>query len=114
MPIGKVHIRFRCGYSRHIAGVSAGVSAGWRRLGSAGKRVLQRLVIEARPNCWVMISSAATQRGPMGTADYIAAKAGLLGMMRTMARELSRHEIRVNCVLPGNVNTDLKIGRAHV
>ena len=33
--------------------------------------------------------------------------AGVLGMARTMARELARHDIRVNSILPGNVNTDL-------
>jgi SDR family mycofactocin-dependent oxidoreductase len=55
----------------------------------------------------ILIASAAAVRGPMGIADYISAKSGLLGMMRTMARELARHDIRVNSILPGNVSTDL-------
>jgi len=55
----------------------------------------------------ILIASAAAMRGPTGIADYIAAKSGLLGLMRTMARELARHDIRVNSILPGNVNTDL-------
>jgi (+)-trans-carveol dehydrogenase len=55
----------------------------------------------------ILIASAAAMRGPTGIADYISAKSGLLGLMRTMARELARHDIRVNSILPGNVNTDL-------
>ena len=75
----------------------------WRTV----KAAVPSMLAAGKGGSIILIASAAAIRGPMGIADYIAAKAGLLGMMRTMARELARHEIRVNCVLPGNVSTDL-------
>ena len=46
--------------------------------------------------------------GGEGTfASYNASKAGLLGLNRTMAFELARHNIRVNCVSPGYTHTDM-------
>ena len=75
----------------------------WRTV----KAAMPSMLGAAKGGSVILIASAAAKRGPTGTADYIAAKAGLLGMMRTMARELSKHEIRVNCVLPGNVSTKL-------
>jgi (+)-trans-carveol dehydrogenase len=75
----------------------------WRTVKSA----IPSMLSAGKGGSVILIASAAAQRGPMGIADYISAKSGLLGMMRTMARELARHEIRVNSILPGNVNTDL-------
>lgn len=75
----------------------------WRTVKSA----IPSMLSAGKGGSVILIASAAAQRGPMGIADYISAKSGLLGMMRTMARELARHDIRVNSILPGNVNTDL-------
>jgi len=83
--------------------VDVNLNGVWRTV----KAAMPSMLKAGKGGSIIMISSAASKRGPNGIADYISAKAGLIGLMGTMARELSRHEIRVNCVLPGNVNTDL-------
>jgi 2-hydroxycyclohexanecarboxyl-CoA dehydrogenase len=61
----------------------------------------------------VNISSASAQRGGgvYGRAAYSASKAGLLGMARTLARELGQHGITANSVSPGSIDTDIMGGR---
>jgi len=54
----------------------------------------------------VLISSIASQ-GSAGHAAYGASKAGLNGLMRTLAAELAPRKIRVNCVSPGLVNAGM-------
>ena len=55
----------------------------------------------------VLIGSINGSRGKFGTAAYSASKAGLLGLMKTAARELGRFGILVNVVEPGWVRTPL-------
>jgi len=45
--------------------------------------------------------------GNFGQTNYVASKAGVIGMTRTWARELGRHKIRVNAVAPGFIATDM-------
>jgi 3-oxoacyl-[acyl-carrier protein] reductase len=45
--------------------------------------------------------------GNFGQTNYVAAKAGLIGMTRVWARELGKHHIRVNAVAPGFIATDM-------
>lgn len=61
----------------------------------------------------VNISSASAQRGGgvYGRAAYSASKAGLLGMARTLARELGQYGITANSVSPGSIDTDIMGGR---
>jgi acetoacetyl-CoA reductase len=54
----------------------------------------------------VFISSGAAVHGLPGQAAYAASKAGLLGLMRTIAAENARHAITANAVLPGLVATE--------
>ncbi len=54
----------------------------------------------------VAISSIAATGGLRGQVSYSAAKAGLLGMVRTLAAELAPFEVTVNAVLPGMVETE--------
>jgi 3-oxoacyl-[acyl-carrier protein] reductase len=55
----------------------------------------------------VNVSSLSAIRGLAGQTSYAAAKAGVLGLTRALAREVGRRGVRVNAVLPGFVETDL-------
>ncbi len=55
----------------------------------------------------LMITSPAAAHGFEGQANYAASKAGQVGMMRSLAREVARKGITVNCVSPGFVDTEL-------
>lgn len=59
------------------------------------------------------MSSVSAQRGGgiLGGAHYSAAKAGVLGLAKAMARELGPDNIRVNCITPGLIVTDINIGK---
>lgn len=59
------------------------------------------------------MSSVSAQRGGgiLGGAHYAAAKAGVLGLARAMARDLGPDNIRVNCVAPGLIQTDIIAGK---
>ncbi|MEM8917129.1 MAG: SDR family oxidoreductase, partial [Pseudomonadota bacterium] len=61
----------------------------------------------------VNVSSVAGQRGGgvFGGAHYAAAKAGVLGLSKAMARELAPDNVRVNAVCPGYIDTDIVVGR---
>jgi NAD(P)-dependent dehydrogenase (short-subunit alcohol dehydrogenase family) len=61
----------------------------------------------------VCISSVSAQRGGgiLGGPHYSAAKAGVLGLARAMARELGTDSIRVNCITPGLIETDISKGK---
>lgn len=59
----------------------------------------------------VLVSSVAAALGSPNQLHYVAAKSGLLGMTRALANELGRHQIRVNAVLPGSVNTEMANNR---
>ena len=61
----------------------------------------------------VCISSVSAQRGGgiLGGPHYSAAKAGVLGLARAMARELGSDSIRVNCITPGLIETDITQGK---
>ena len=63
-------------------------------------------MIEANRGHIVNTASVAI-RGNMGQANYAAAKAGIVGLTRTLALELSRNSITVNCVAPGATNTPM-------
>jgi 2-hydroxycyclohexanecarboxyl-CoA dehydrogenase len=55
----------------------------------------------------VSISSDAARVGSTGEAVYSAAKAGIIGFSKTIAREMARHQINVNVVCPGPTETPL-------
>ena len=55
----------------------------------------------------VNVTSINGMRGKFGQANYVAAKAGLIGLTKTAARELGKKNITVNAVAPGMVMTDM-------
>jgi 3-oxoacyl-[acyl-carrier protein] reductase len=55
----------------------------------------------------VNISSVVAERANPGQANYVAAKAGLLGLTRTIAREMARKGVTCNAVTPGVIETDM-------
>ena len=67
----------------------------------------------ARSGSIVCISSVSAQRGGgiFGGPHYSAAKAGVLGLARAMAREFGGDGIRVNCITPGLIETDITQGK---
>jgi (+)-trans-carveol dehydrogenase len=71
------------------------------------------LVIEGgRGGAVVLTSSAAGARGLYGLVHYVSAKHGVVGMTKALANEFGQHNIRVNAVLPGTVNTPMAANEA--
>ena len=68
---------------------------------------------ERKQGAIACMSSVSAQRGGgiLGGAHYSAAKAGVLGLAKAMARELGPDGIRVNCVAPGLIKTDINAGK---
>jgi 2-hydroxycyclohexanecarboxyl-CoA dehydrogenase len=64
-------------------------------------------MVEARAGKIVNISSDAGRVGSMGETVYAAAKGGLIAFTKSLARELARYQINVNCVCPGPTDTPL-------
>jgi len=58
----------------------------------------------------VTVSSAAGIVGVRGQVNYSASKAGLIGATRSLAMELAKRQITVNCVAPGWIETDMLAG----
>lgn len=64
-------------------------------------------MLRARWGRIVNISSVVAEHGNPGQANYAAAKAGLLGLTRTVAREMARKGVTCNAVTPGVIETDM-------
>jgi 3-oxoacyl-[acyl-carrier protein] reductase len=70
-------------------------------------RAAARLMVRQRAGRIVNVTSAAGVMGTPGQANYSAAKAGLIGLTRSSARELAHWGILVNAVAPGLIETDM-------
>jgi 3-oxoacyl-[acyl-carrier protein] reductase len=66
-----------------------------------------RPMMKARSGRIINITSIVGHMGNAGQANYAAAKAGVSGMTRALAREIGSRNITVNCVAPGFIDTDM-------
>jgi len=73
-------------------------------------RAVIRPMMKQRYGRIINITSVVGASGNPGQANYAAAKAGVAGMTRALARELGSRGITVNCVAPGFINTDMTAG----
>jgi 3-oxoacyl-[acyl-carrier protein] reductase len=73
-------------------------------------RGVLRGMMKAKHGRIVNITSVVGASGNAGQANYAAAKAGVAGMSRALARELGSRNITVNCVAPGFIDTDMTRG----
>jgi len=70
-------------------------------------RAVMRPMMKQRYGRIINITSVVGASGNAGQANYAAAKAGVAGMTRALARELGSRNITVNCVAPGFIETDM-------
>lgn len=70
-------------------------------------KLVMRGMMKARGGRIINITSVVASAGNPGQANYAAAKAGVAGMSRALARELGSRNITVNCVAPGFIDTDM-------
>ena len=73
-------------------------------------RAVARPMMKARHGRIINMSSVAGRIGNAGQANYVAAKAGLIGLTKTTARELASRGITCNAIAPGLIDTDILIG----
>ncbi|UOD49590.1 3-oxoacyl-ACP reductase FabG [Orrella daihaiensis] len=70
-------------------------------------RAVIKPMMKARSGRIINVTSVVGSSGNAGQANYAAAKAGVAGMTRALARELGSRNITVNCVAPGFIETDM-------
>jgi 3-oxoacyl-[acyl-carrier protein] reductase len=70
-------------------------------------RAVMRTMMKQRYGRIISITSVVGASGNPGQVNYAAAKAGVAGMTRALARELGSRQITVNCVAPGFIETDM-------
>jgi 3-oxoacyl-[acyl-carrier protein] reductase len=76
---------------------------------SMTKAVLPQMM-QQRRGAIVNVSSLSGMHGVVGQTNYSAAKGALIAMTKSLSREVARSGIRVNCVAPGLVDTDMIAG----
>lgn len=70
-------------------------------------RAVLRAMIKARSGRIINISSVVGAIGNLGQTNYAAAKAGMFGFSKSLAREVGSRNITVNCIAPGFIDTDM-------
>ena len=70
-------------------------------------RAVTRPMLRQRSGAIINIASVVGQMGNAGQSAYVASKAGLIGLSKSLARELASRSIRVNAVAPGFIETEM-------
>ena len=73
-------------------------------------KAVSRIMMKQRYGRIVNLSSVVGLRGNAGQANYCASKAGVIGLTKSLARELSSRCVTVNAVAPGFIQTDMTAG----
>jgi 3-oxoacyl-[acyl-carrier protein] reductase len=73
-------------------------------------RLLAKVMLGRRQGRIIAIASISGETGQAGQVNYAAAKAGLIGAVKSLARELGRRNILVNAVSPGLIETEMIAG----
>ena len=66
-----------------------------------------KAMMKARQGRIISIASVVGSMGNAGQTNYAAAKAGIMGFSKSLAREIGSRNITVNCVAPGFIDTDM-------
>jgi 3-oxoacyl-[acyl-carrier protein] reductase len=74
-----------------------------------GREAAERMIRHGQGGCIINISSLS-RAGNFGQSNYSAAKAGVAALTVVWAKELARHEIRVNAIAPGFIKTEMVAG----
>ncbi|HOF17273.1 MAG TPA: 3-oxoacyl-[acyl-carrier-protein] reductase [Phycisphaerae bacterium] len=72
-----------------------------------GTRAAARIMMRKRSGSIVNMSSYSGIEGNRGQANYAASKAGMIGMSKSAAKELAKRNVRINCVAPGFIQTEM-------
>ncbi|PKO63385.1 MAG: 3-oxoacyl-ACP reductase, partial [Betaproteobacteria bacterium HGW-Betaproteobacteria-17] len=70
-------------------------------------RAVLRAMMKARTGRIISIASVVGAMGNAGQTNYSAAKAGIMGFTKSLAREVGSRNVTVNCVAPGFIDTDM-------
>ena len=70
-------------------------------------KLVMRAMMKARAGRIINITSVVGAMGNAGQTNYAAAKAGMIGFSKSLAREIGSRNITVNCVAPGFIDTDM-------
>lgn len=100
--ITKDGLLLRMGEEQFTSVIDTNLTAAYR----VCKRAAQGM-LRARSGRIILVSSVVGLLGSAGQANYAASKAGLVGLARSVARELGSRSITVNVVAPGPVETDM-------
>lgn len=73
-------------------------------------KAVSKIMLKQRSGRIINISSVAGQMGNPGQANYSAAKAGVIGLTKTLAKEFASRGVTVNAVAPGFIETDMTSG----
>lgn len=70
-------------------------------------KALSRVMMKARAGSMINITSVIGLTGNAGQSNYAASKAGLIGFTKSLAKELASRNVRVNCIAPGYIETQM-------